>query len=137
MTMTTASLSTPAMVDLLARMPIYNTYRSEADAAGAERAFRHALGVTLKDLGDRLLNVSENKAQLLDSERQMTIDILVDRIGAIFRRLDREGIVCLVGDCHATIAELEGLDSRLLLLVEEAGVLVHALEADTAIVSIM
>ena len=31
-----------------------------------------------------------------------------------------EGRVCLVGDCEATISELEEIDLRLILLVEEA-----------------
>jgi hypothetical protein len=55
------------------------------------------------------------------------IDILIDKISAIFRRLDREGTVCLVGDCEATIAELEEIDIRLILLVEEALRLVYIL----------
>ncbi|MCP4573847.1 MAG: hypothetical protein GY838_15930 [bacterium] len=124
----TAHLSTPAMIDLMERMPVYCTYRGEDEAAAAEKDFRHALGGMLKDCGDRLLNVAERKGNLLGAEQNATIDELIDRIGAIFRRLDREGIVCLVGDCHATIAELEELDTRLILLVEEAAQLVRALE---------
>ena len=124
----TARLSTPAMIDLMERMPAYCTYRGEDEAAAAERVFRHALGGLLKDCGDRLLNVAERKSQLLGAEQNAMIDELIDRISAIFRRLDREGTVCLVGDCHATIAELEELDTRLILLVEESALLVRRLE---------
>lgn len=124
----TARISTPAMIDLMERMPAYRTYRSEDEAALAERIFRHALGGMLKDCGDRLLNVAERKGQLLSADQNAMIDELIDRIGAIFRRLDREGTVCLVGDCHTTIAELEELDTRLILLVEEAALLVRNLE---------
>ena len=46
----------------------------------------------------------------------------------LFRRLDREGLVCLVGDHDTTIGELEGLDVRLIILIEEALTLVHRLE---------
>lgn len=123
-----AHLSTTAMIELMERMPTYCNYRSEAEAAAAERVFRHALGGLLKDCGDRLLNVAELKGNLLGAEQNAVIDELIDRIGAIFRRLDREGTVCLVGDCRSTIAELEELDTRLILLVEEAALLVRNLE---------
>ena len=123
-----ARLSTSALIDLMERMPAYCTYRSEDEAAAAERVFRHALGGLLKDCGDRLLNVAERKGQLLGAEQNDMIDELIDRISVIFRRLDREGTVCLVGDCRTTIAELEELDTRLILLVEEAALLVRNLE---------
>ncbi len=126
--MTTARLSSNALIELMERMPAYRTYRTAEDAAAAERTFRHALGLLLKDCGNRLLNVSERKSQYLGAEQNAMIDVLIDRITAIFRRLDREGDVCLVGDCSATIAELEDLDMRLILLVEQATLLVADLE---------
>ena len=127
---TSASISIASMIELMEHMPVYSAYRSAEEAADAERIFRRALGAILKECGDRLLNVSDNRPQLLGAEENDTIDSLVNRIGAIFRRLDREGTVCLVGNCHATIAELEELDTRLILLIEEATALVHKLEAD-------
>lgn len=126
----TASVSFPSMVELMEQLPVYAAYRSEGDAADAERTFRYALGGILKDCGDRLLNVSDEQPQLLGAEQNATIDALVNRIGTIFRRLDREGTVCLVGNCSATIAELEELDTRLILLVEEATDLVGKLESE-------
>ena len=126
---TTASVSFPSMIELMEHLPVYSSYRTEDEAASAERTFRFALGGILKECGDRLLNVSDERPQLLGAEQNATIDALVNRIGSIFRRLDREGTVCLVGDCSATIAELEDLDTRLILLVEESTNLVRKLES--------
>ncbi|HPF70891.1 MAG TPA: hypothetical protein PLQ13_09490 [Candidatus Krumholzibacteria bacterium] len=123
----TASVSYPAMTSLLAKVPCYEDYRSEDEAALAERIYRRALGAVLKKCGDHLLSVIERRSQILSSEQEKLISGLVDRIARIFRRLDREGIVCLVGDCAATIAELQELDTRLIMLVEEALGLVHNL----------
>ncbi len=123
-----ASVSFPEMTYLMEKIPDYRDYRTTAEAATKEREFRHALGMMLKDCGEYLLNVAEKKSQFLSTEMQSMIDNLVDRIGVIFRRLDREGLVCLVGDYETTISELEELDARLLLLVEEAMDLVHRLE---------
>jgi len=127
---TTASISFPSMIELMEHLPVYSTYRTEDEAANAERTFRYALGGILKECGDRLLNVSDERPQLLGAEQNATIDALVNRIGSIFRRLDREGTVCLVGHCSATSAELEELDTRLILLIEEATELVSRLESE-------
>jgi len=126
---TAASVSFPEMIFLMEKLPDYREYRTAAEAAAMEREFRHALGKVLKDCGEYLLNVAEKKAQILNTDMQGMIDNLVDRIGVIFRRLDREGLVCLVGDYDTTIGELEELDIRLMLLVEEAMSLVNRLES--------
>jgi len=128
--MIAASISFSEMTTLMAKMPVYSNYRTAEEAAEAERVFRRALGSLLKECGHHLLTVAEKKAQILNGEMEQTIDTLIDRIGAIFRRLDREGLVCLVGDCQATINELELLDTRLILLIEEAMNLVRELETD-------
>jgi hypothetical protein len=128
--MIAAKLSFTEMTSLMEKMPAYSAYRTEHQAADAERVFRRALGMMLKECGDHLLNVVERKAQILSSEHEHLIDSLVDRIGLIFRRLDREGDVCLVGNCDRTINELEELDTRLILLVEEALRLVRNLGSD-------
>lgn len=128
--MTAAHLSFSELTTLMAKMPSYATYCSDAEAAAAERVFRRAMGMLLKECGHHLLNVAEKKSQILNSEMEQTIDSLVERIGLIFRRLDREGLVCLVGNCEATICELEELDTRLILLIEEAMNLVRHLETD-------
>ncbi len=125
-----ASVSFPELTTLMEKMPAYTQYRTESDAAGAERIFRRALGMMLKDCGDHLLNVAEKRSTLLGSEQEIMLDSLIDRIGMVFRRLDREGVVCLVGDCNVTISELEDLDTRLILMIEEAIVLVRNLEMD-------
>ena len=125
-----ASVSCSQMTCLMDKIPTYSDYRSLDEAADAERIFRHALGIMLKDCGEHLLNVAENRGQLLSMDQQLMIDVLIDRIGSIFRRLDREGVVCLVGDCQATIAELEELDTRLILLIEEALNTVRHLETE-------
>lgn len=127
---TAASVSFTQMTGLMDKIPTYSDYRSLEEATEAERIFRHALGTMLKDCGEHLLNVAENRGQLLNTDQQMMIDVLIDRIGSIFRRLDREGVVCLVGNCHSTITELEELDTRLILLIEEALTTVRHLETE-------
>jgi len=128
--MMAASISFNEMTTLMAKMPTYTDYRSAADAADAERIFRRAMGYLLKECGHHLLTVAEKKSQILNSDMEQMIDALIERIGLIFRRLDREGLVCLVGDCDTTIAELEELDTRLILMIEEALGLVRDLETD-------
>jgi len=123
----TARVSFPAMTALLRRMPRYASYRTEAEAAAAERIFRRALGAVLTDCRNHLQSVLERRPQTLNSEQEYLIEELVASIGRIFRRLDREGAVVLVGDCLATIAELEALDSQLILMVEDALVLARNL----------
>jgi hypothetical protein len=88
------------------------------------------MGMMLKECGEHLLGIAENKAQILSTEMEQMIDDLIDRIGIIFRRLDREGTVSLIGDSDATIAELEALDIRLILMIEEAMNLVRNLETE-------
>jgi len=128
--MMAASISFSEMTTLMAKMPTYEDYCSESDAAEAERVFRRAMGYMLKECGHHLLTVAEKKSQILNSDMEQMIDALIERIGLIFRRLDREGLVCLVGDCDTTIAELEDLDTRLILMIEEALGLVRDLGTD-------
>ena len=117
--MIAAKLSFTEMTSLMEKMPAYSAYRTEHHAADAERIFRRALGMMLKECGDHLLNVVERKAQILSSEHEHLIDSLVDRIGLIFRRLDREGEVCLVGNCDRTINELEECRHILVMQFDE------------------
>jgi len=126
----TASVSFPVMTSLLAKMPVYTAYRTESEAAAAERVYRQALGAVLRHCGDHLMTVLERRPQALSGEQEHLISGLVERIARIFRRLDREGVVCLVGDCHATINELEELDARLILMVEQALTLARNLGPD-------
>jgi hypothetical protein len=128
--MIAASVSFSEMSNLMAKMPAYAAYRTEGDAADAERVFRRALGFLLKECGHHLLTVAEKKGQILNSDMEQTIDTLIDRISLIFRRLDREGLVCLVGNCDTTIHELEEIDTRLILMIEETLGLVRNLETD-------
>ena len=125
-----ASLSFPEMSNLMSKMPTYSRYCSAAEAAEAERIFRHAMGMLLKECGEHLLGIAENKSQILSTEMEQRIDDLIDRISLIFRRLDREGDVSLIGKCASTIAELEALDIRLILMIEEAMNLVRNLETE-------
>lgn len=115
-----ATISFPVMTSLLAKMPTYQAYRTEAEAAAAERIYRQALGAVLRDCGDHLMRVLERRSPVLSNEQERLVGGLVERIARIFRRLDREGTVSLVGHCHATISELEDLDTRLILMVEES-----------------
>ena len=117
------------MTSLMEKMPQYTSYRTDDRAVEAERTFRQALGYMLKDCGDHLLTISEKNSQLLSADEDAKIDALVERIGMIFRRLDREGEVCLVGHCDNTINELEELDTRLILVIEKATELVRKLES--------
>lgn len=128
--MMAASISFSEMTTLMEKMPVYANYRSDDEAAAAERVFRRAMGLMLKECGHYLLTIAEKKSQILSSDMERTIDSLIERIGLIFRRLDREGLVCLVGDCDATISELEELDTRLILMIEESMSLVRDLETD-------
>ncbi len=128
--MTAAHISFSEMTTLMEKMPIYQNYRSTSEAADGERVFRRAMGFMLKECGHHLLTVAEKKSQIMSADMEKTIDTLIERIGLIFRRLDREGLVCLVGDCDSTISELEDLDTRLILMIEEAMRLVRELETD-------
>jgi hypothetical protein len=125
-----ASISPPELSYLIEQMPQYRRYRSRRDALASEQQFRQALGRLLKDCGDHLLTVAERHPQILGDDQLTTIDKLVDAIGLIFRRLDRDGLVTLVENAEATIAELEELDTRLILLVEEALGLTRQLAED-------
>jgi len=125
-----ARISFAELISLMDRMPSYQTYKSREDAEGAEKEFRQALGCMLKECGEHLLNLAERQRPFLADEQEAVIDVLIERISAIFRRLDREGIVSLVGDCDTTIAELEEIDTKLILLVEETIALVRTLNSD-------
>jgi hypothetical protein len=125
-----AHISYAELISLMDRMPSYNTYLTREEAESAEKDFRQALGHMLKECGEQLLNLAEKQRPCLAEEQEIVIDVLVERISAIFRRLDREGVVCLVGDCESTIAELEELDTRLILLIEETIALVRTLQGD-------
>ena len=125
-----AKISFSEMTALMERMPQYTNYRTDDRAIKAERTFRRALGAVLKECGNHLLTIAEGKSQLLNSDQEAKIDALVDRIGMIFRRLDREGEVCLVGHCENTINELEELDTRLILVIEKATEMVRRLESE-------
>ena len=91
-----------------------------------EREFRRSLGSLLKECGDHLLNVAEHAPWSSAASRRKIIDLLVDHISSIFRRLDREGLVVIAGDPVETVPELEELDNRLLLLAEHALILTRA-----------
>jgi hypothetical protein len=125
-----ASISPPELTFLIERLPQYQTYRSRRDALASEQQFRQALGRLLKDCGNHLLTVAERHPQILGNDQLVTIDNLVDAIGSIFRRLDRDGQVTLLENANTTIAELEELDTRLILLVEEALGLTRQLAED-------
>jgi len=118
------------MTALMRRMPSYHTYRTLQEAEAAEKEFREALGTLLKECGNHLLNVAETQQPVLSEEQELMIDGLIDHIASIFRRLNREGIVSLVGDCETTITELEEIDTRLILLVEDTYNLVRTLTCD-------
>ncbi len=125
-----ASISPPELTFLIEHLPQYGRYRSRRDALASEQKFRQILGRLLKDCGDHLLTVAERHPQILGDDQLTMIDNLIDAIGAIFRRLDRDGLVTLVVDADTTIAELEELDTRLILLVEEALGLTRQLAED-------
>ncbi len=118
--MPAASVSLQQMTVLMAHLPHYDAYHSGGRAVAAERSFRRSLGYLLKACGDHLLRVAEVRAQTLSSEQDEIIDLLVDHISSIFRRLDREGRVAIAGDPAVTVPELETLDNRLLHLAEKA-----------------
>lgn len=125
-----ASLSFAAMGSLMQHMPNYTRYTSHAHAVSAERVYRRAMGTRLKECGDRLLSVVEKKSQIMTADMEQVIDVLVDRIGDIFRRLDREGVVTLVGHSARTIAEIEYIDSQMVQLIEQSVTMVHNLGTD-------
>lgn len=118
--MPAASVSPHQMTVLMTHLPRYATYGAGGRAVAAERCFRRSLGYLLKECGDNLLRVAETHARILDSDQDEIIDLLIDHISAIFRRLDREGLVSIAGDPTVTVPELEALDNRLLHLAEKA-----------------
>ena len=127
---TAASLGFATMGSLMQKLPAYSRYTSHAHAVASERAFRRAMGARLKECGDRLLGIVEKKSQIMSADMEQVVDVLVERIGEIFRRLDREGVVTLVGGSTRTIAEIEQIDAKLMLIIEESLALVHNLGAD-------
>lgn len=127
---TAASLSAAELGLLMENLPAYTRYTSHAQAVAAERVFRRAMGARLKECGDRLLGVVEKKSQIMSGEMEQIVDVLVERIGEIFRRLDREGTVTLIGGSARTIAEIEQIDSRLMLIIEQSLALVRNLGTD-------
>jgi hypothetical protein len=129
--MPSASVSVHEMTSLMQHLPRYEGYDSGRRAVLSERDFRRSLGGLLKECGDHLLTVAERRAQLLSDEQEEIIDLLVDHISSIFRRLDREGHVAIAGDPAETVPELEDLDGRLLLLAEHALTLTRTLNEQT------
>lgn len=129
--MPAASVSLNELTHLMEHLPHYDAYASRRRAVDGEREFRRSLGSLLKECGDHLLNVAEHRALVLSGEQEEIIDLLVDHISSIFRRLDREGLVAIAGDPVETVPELEELDNRLLLLAEHALTLTRALDERT------
>ncbi len=126
--MPAASVSPREMTVLMAHLPHYAAYGSDGRAVDAERTFRRSLGGLLKDCGDHLLQVAEKQAMALSEEQEEVIDLLIDHISSIFRRLDREGVVKIAGDPALTVPELQSLDNRLLQLAERALTLTRTLD---------
>jgi hypothetical protein len=118
--MPAASVSPHQMTVLMTHLPHYAAYGTGGRAVAAERCFRRSLARLLKECGDNLLRVAETHARVLNGEQDEIIDLLVDHISSIFRRLDREGLVSIAGDPALTVPELEALDNRLLHLAEQA-----------------
>ena len=129
--MPAASVSLTEMTSLMEHLPHYDAYVSGRRAVDGEREFRRSLGGLLKECGDHLLSVAERRAQVLSGEQEEIIDLLVDHISSIFRRLDREGHVAIAGDPDETVPELEELDGQLLLLAEHALTLTRSLDEQT------
>jgi hypothetical protein len=125
-----ASISHRELTPLIEHLPRYDRYDSRGDAHLGERDFRQALGYLLKSCGDHLLSLVERHGKVLGSDRIATIDVVVDAIGTVLRRLDRDGQIVLAGPADSTIAELEELDTRLILLLEDALQLVRQLASD-------
>jgi hypothetical protein len=126
--MPSASVSLQEMTILMSHLPHYSAYASGRRAVDAERRFRRCLGYLLKDCGNHLLHVAEVQGPRLSSEHEEIIDLLIDHISFIFRRLDREGVVKIAGDPSETVPELEELDNRLLQLAENALLLTRRLD---------
>lgn len=118
--MPAACVSLNEMTDVLAHLPAYGLYATDGNAVSAERGFRRSLGGLLKECGNHLLGVAERQAIGLSEEQEEILDLLVDHISAIFRRLDREGRVAIAGNPAETVPELEELDGQLLQLAEQA-----------------
>jgi hypothetical protein len=128
--MPAASVTLTELTPLIEHLPRYDTYMSPPRAVSDERQFRRSLGRLLKECGSHLLNVAEKRGQLLDGDQEEIIDLLIDHISAIFRRLDREGHVAIAGDPEATVPELRELDGQLLQLAEDALVLTRDLDRE-------
>lgn len=126
--MTAASVSLNEMTILMEHLPAYEGYSSRGHALSEEKVFRRTLGQLLKDCGDHLLCVAEKKSMVLSGDQEEILDLLVDHISSIFRRLDREGQVVMAGNPLETVPELEELDNQLLLLAEESLTLTRDLD---------
>jgi len=125
-----ATVGFAELASVIRNMPDYASYDRAAEAVAEERGWRLALGRLLKECGDQLLRVVELHPQLITDEQHDTIDALVERLGSIFRRLNRHGEILLPRDDRAAVAELEEIDLRLLVLLEEALALTAVLARD-------
>jgi hypothetical protein len=126
--MPAATITLHEMTPLLEHLPRYDTYGSRHRAVDHEREFRRSLGMLLRECGNHLLEVAEQRSQMLSQDQEEIIDLLVDHISSIFRRLDREGHVAIAGDAEVTVIELRELDGQLLQLCEDALVLSRDLD---------
>ncbi len=111
-----ATLGPAPLTPVYDRLPRYEMYRSRRRARIAERDFRVAMGRLLKRCGDHLLGVVERQPQLITSEQSAIVDHLVEEIGSILRRLNRQGEIAL--SANAAL-DLEEVDLRLLALLEQ------------------
>ncbi|MEZ4386212.1 MAG: hypothetical protein R3D98_01290 [Candidatus Krumholzibacteriia bacterium] len=118
--MPAATVTLHEMTPLLEHLPRYDTYGSRGRAVDHEREFRRSLGLVLRQCGNHLLEVAEQRSQILSQDQEEIIDLLVDHLSSIFRRLDREGHVAIAGDPDQTVHELHELDGQLLQLSEDA-----------------
>ncbi len=113
-----ATLSPSRVAGLLESTPMYRFYWESPTAQEGERDYRAKIGTLLKECAERLLRVTEGHGPMLAREQMDATDALVDRINEVFKLLNRQGTIRLIGDVSRTLPALESQDMQLYMILE-------------------
>lgn len=113
-----ATISPARVVKLLDAAPRYRFYWEGPSAQESEKSYRLEIGSLLKECAERLLHVSEADSPLLTREQHESVEDLVEEIGEIFKLLNRQGTIGLIGDISRTVPALERQDLTLYMILE-------------------
>lgn len=113
-----ATLTFLGMAEIYEALPHYHTYFRRHAANADETSYRLALGQQFEGMGHRLLDGSELRPHLLSTEQHQIIDMMTDDMTTILKLLNRTGVIRLVDEPEVAIPTLQGLDQKLIMLLE-------------------